>query len=82
MSAAIASDEIDTDGVRTEYKGGIQAFCRDYAVLIELESKRTKGELKGLINNDQISSTMRVMGLVERVGNERVGVLVQKCIFN
>ena len=60
-----------------------QQVCEDYKVFIELEQKRLElakaGKSPQIISNEKLSSVFRVVGLIEKVGEQKYNELVQQC---
>jgi hypothetical protein len=83
VNFAYAEDYINFDGEKHSYKGGKLALCKDYEILITLEKQRIEDQnrnVKGKItSNDNISAIFRFMGIIERVGNERVSKILNEC---
>lgn len=81
---AFALDEINLNGEIIYYKGGQDVFCKDYEAIIIMESNRIQGKSPYASprgpSNDEISSTFRIMGLSERVGGEKIGKIIEKCV--
>lgn len=85
----VKSNAFATDQVKSQYGdfyhlGGIDNLCKDYETLIILESQRIKekdGKSKPYYpNNDELSSVFRILGLSEKIGNDRLGKELEKCI--
>lgn len=60
-----------------------QQICEDYKVLIELEQQRLElakaGKPPPITSNEKLSSVFRVLGLIEKLGEEKFNAVVQQC---
>jgi len=60
-----------------------QQLCEDYKVFIELELQRLElakaGKSPSITSNEKLSSVFRVVGLIEKVGEQKFNELVQQC---
>lgn len=66
------------------YLGGVETLCKDYEKLILIESQRIKeknNKSKSYYpTNDEISSVFRILALSEKIGTERLGHEIERCI--
>lgn len=83
VNFAYAEDFVNVDGEKYSYKGGKVALCKDYEIAVKLEKQRIEDQKRNITgkitSNDNISAVFRIMGIVERIGNERVTKILNDC---
>lgn len=76
-------DAVFINGNAHSYRGGLKQFCLDTQTIMLQEAKRLEAEKSGkqlgISSNDVTSSIFRFMGLYERIGEQRVNLVIAQC---
>ena len=70
-----ANDNLSINGIQIKYEGGIKQLCKDYKLLIRLNS----GDGDKTINLSGQDAAFRILDADEKLGSANLDTLIGKC---